>query len=114
MFCHADSVPGALRADEIEHYACCPFFWRSLPRWAGISAEPCSFRRFLLLDLQPGDHPARPALVVYVAYGAFNLARAQNRRLDDASLRLMILERFRTAVQLSRPLCRLLRPPRRH
>ena len=100
--------------DELEHYACCPFLWSSLPAWSCIPHHPRSLRRFLLLEPGEGDQLAALATVVFAAYGAFNLARCQGARLTRTALRLTILERFRTAMQSSSALRHLWPSPPTH
>ena len=95
--------------DDLEHYLRCPFAWAAAPRLALLGPAPSSLASALLLDDIDHDLFAPQATMIFALYGAFNLARSQDVRLARGELRMVLLERFRTAMQRWPRLSRLLR-----
>ena len=85
--------------DELEHYLRCPYAWAASPRFALLGPIPRSMSSALLLSDVNHESYAHRATMIFAIYGAFNLARAKGSRLSSAELRLVLLERFRTAMQ---------------
>ena len=84
--------------DEIEHYAACAFFRRSLTTSACIPARSNDIRQFLLVDAVEVDMLIKQAVAIFAAYGTFNKARAKDTRFDETTCRLVALERIRFAI----------------
>ena len=95
--------------DELEHYLVCPFAWGNAPSFASLGLAPTSLSHALLLERSEDKTPAR-ATMLFAIYGSFNKARADDTRLSEARLKLMLKERFRTALQLCVGLRRAMRP----